>query len=229
MIEPIGLRFAGDGRLVRVSPLSARDLLARLVEANALTRHELSLFELGDAADAAEGRLVGRLRWRRGQGGARRPALPPISTRELRRVEGLVSARVLDGAWRLTSDEGRLLRGHVPGAGRVDRRRCEFVPLFGAIFEVERLRFASLCVAGRRDVLVERADRTFRLLRFEGVAAARDGRGLVLRWRDRMRLDRGWEAPIGERSEAAALRWYGVRAVVPQEGFAFLEGPSLLG
>ncbi|MDI3288748.1 hypothetical protein [Polyangium sp. 15x6] len=260
MIEPIGLGFAGDGRLVHLTALSARDLLFRLRQANGLTRHELSLFELRDATEpelrpgselpddlqnpaiATRIRLVRRLRWNRTLAplkrpdhspnephGLRFPALPFISLRELRRVEGVVAARVLDGMWKLSSDEGRISRGSVPGRGRHNRNRCDYVPLFGAIFVVERLRFASVCDAGISDVLVERADRSFRLLRFEGVAAARDGRGLVLRLRDRMRLDRAWTAPMADRSEEAVLRWYKVRAVVPQEGFTFVEGPSLLG
>ncbi|MDC3958959.1 hypothetical protein [Polyangium jinanense] len=260
MIEPIGLGFAGDGRLVHLTALSARDLLWRLRQVNGLRRHELSLFEWRDTMEpelrpgserpgdlqnpaiATRVRLVRRLRWNRTLApmerpgdrpdeprGPRHPALPFISSRELRRVEGVVAARVLDGVWKLSSEEGHMSRGMVPGRGRPDRNRCDYVLLFGAIFVVERLRFASVCDAGVSDVLVERADRSFRLLRFEGVATARDGRGLVLRLRDRMRLDRAWTAPMEDRSEEAVLRWYKVRAVVPQEGFTFVEGPSLLG
>src|SRR5512134_3154351 len=84
MIEPIGLRFAGDGRLLQLSALSARDLVRRLIETNQLTRHELSLLEWRDAEDepelrpgserlgdprdpaiATRIRLVRRLRWNR--------------------------------------------------------------------------------------------------------------------------------------------------------------------
>ncbi len=226
MLAPIGLRFAGDGRLLRLSALSARELLSRLTEANALTRHELSWFELGDADEPA--RLLPRLRWSRPHVSGARRELPGISARELRRIEGLASARVLDGSWRLSSAEGRLQRGAVPGRGRVDRRRCAYVPLFGAIFVVEPVRFAALCAGGARDVLVERVDRSFRLLRFEGVAAAAGSGGMALRLRDRMRLGRAWLAPLGDRSEHAVLRWFDVRAVVPQEGFTFAEGPALL-
>ncbi|MFT3765919.1 MAG: hypothetical protein QM820_10430 [Minicystis sp.] len=258
MIETIRIGFAGDGRLVQhLTPMSARALLSRLVEVNGLTRHELSLFELGtadgpalhrldplpgDPADpeiAAQLPLLQRLRYNRSLAPKPRashpraasrttrwPALAHIAEAELRRIEGLVSARVLDGTWRLSHGEARLGRSELPGWGRRAVERVRYLPLFGAIFVVEPLRTAALHASPGRDVIVERVDRSFQLVRFDGVATAREG-GLVLRLRDRMRLDRAWAEPLGDRSERAALRWYEVRAALPQEGFAFVEAPSL--
>jgi hypothetical protein len=113
----------------------------------------------------------------------------------------------------------------MPGRGRRAVERIAHVPLFGAFFVVEPLRASTLYTSAPRDVIVERVDRSFRWVRFEGVATARDG--LVLRLRDRMRLDRAWTEPLGDRSESAIRRWYEVRAAVPQEGFAFIEAPTM--
>ena len=104
------------------------------------------------------------------------------------------------------------------------------MPLAGAIFVVEPLRPGTVYAGGPRDLLVQLADRsTFRLVRFEGVAASRDGAGLVLKLRDRLRMDRRWAAPLGDRSDQGPLRWYAIRRALPQEGFVFTESPSLLG
>lgn len=256
MIEPIRLCFAGDGRLVRLSAMSARALLRRLVEVNRMTRHELSLFELregaapairrheplpgdpGDPAIAARIPLVERLQLSRTLAPrahdchppnrtTRWPSLPHIAPAELRRIEGLVAARVLDGQWRLSEVEARLAKGILPGRGRRRIERVTYLPLFGAILVVEPLRASTLHASSPRDVIIEHVDRSFQFVRFEGVASARDGAGLVLRLRDRMRLDRAWTVPLDDRAESAARRWYAVRAALPQEGFAFMEAPVL--
>lgn len=195
-----------------------------------------------DPAIASRIRLVRRLRWNRTleatqnpreprnkREGPRWPALPHVSSRELRRVEGVATSNVLNGVWRLSHDEGHISQGFVPGRGRVTRERCHYVLLVGAIFVIEEIRFAAVCDDSPRDVIVERVDRTLSLVRMEGVMAARDGAGLVLRFRDRLRLDRTWTVPLGARSEESILRWYKVRAVFPQEGFVFTRQPVLLG
>ena len=259
MIEPIGLRFGGDGRLFQLTALSARDLVARLIKANRLSKHELSLFELGDGGAPGPGlttmaqgdpavpavartiRMVRRLRWNRsvkprhtsgiheeGPKISRHPRLPYLSENEIRRVESVASSRVLAGAWRLSSMEACLLHGKVPGRGHGELRQVTYVSLFGGIFVVERLLAPALFNGGPRDVVVEQVNRTVRLLRFEGIATARDGGGLVLRLRDRMRLDHAWTAPLEAQGEEGARRFFGVKAVVPEEGFAFVDGPCML-
>lgn len=216
--ERPALRLHLDGRgglLPRLSPLQARQLFARLMKVNRLTRHEQALFCFDSAEEPP---LPKRLRFQR----------PPafISPLNLRRMEGLCNARILDRTWRLDLAEGRFHLGTLPGRRPGTMRRGRYVPLFGMIFEVERLSTEALFQGPPRDVLAERGDRSVALVRFEKIVIHQDS--LALSLRDRTRLDRCWFQSLSARHERDVSGWFAIRNVLPQPEFILAETPSLL-
>lgn len=233
----IRVSWRGDGKFFSLDSHTARVLVDRMARENRFTRHEWSLLDLDDApgvhtpVTSSPLRLHTRLKWVCDPSENATPERRRISTRELRRLEGLLSSRALSGRWRVCAGEGEIHRVVCPTPR--GRRYRSALGLHALLFEIESISFANVVSRQHRDFVVQRRDSSFSVVRYEGLAKSdsREGRPACLESviKNRSYLTQVDRFSHGQepRRDRDILRWFSINEVTAREGFALTCGVSL--
>ncbi|MFO0660246.1 MAG: hypothetical protein U0165_10500 [Polyangiaceae bacterium] len=232
MSSCVGLTWKGDGRLFSLTHDSVACVLSSVIDASRLGRHELSLFHVDDERESGGSRVLARALGRAGRSSELKGT--GLSNRELHRVAGLLSSNVLAGRWRVCREERKLHGSFASTAW--GRRRIDVLLLYGLAFELEPIRFTSVLDAPPGDYVIERVDRSFQVVYFEGLTpcqartareSTRNGAlptlGYSLRERGRLSKQSWFSLGASTLPPSAPLRWYTIRRTSAQEGFALLD------
>jgi len=215
MAQSIGLSFRGDGRVLALTPKTLRKAFFQFVEVNKLQYPNLRVFDAPGLTSPAKSSTVMDRLFRRADGSDD----DSFTESETRAVEREMNRLLLRHELKLSPLEGRIERTKTvaPGAG-LRWRNVSYTIRYGVIFELERLQPAALLRGGERDLCIEKADRSLRILRFLGAGADRRRKCLRLRFADRFDLKQTTSVSL---SEFDYLRLFAIRRVAAIGGFHF--------
>jgi hypothetical protein len=207
MTPPIQLSLAGDGRLIILTPQTARKAYYQFIEVNpAYTqsqRSNLAVFLYRRKCSILDGLQSAPNAY--------------LHTKDIWQIETELNYQIIENGLNLVAGEGQLLQGY-GSCGRVgkNRERVEYIIRYGLIFILEAAIVSKVISMRNIDLFWQDREFDFHYVRYCGVRSSLQHRRIELLFRDRLDLSKSWTLT---RNEFRPRQIFTISAIYPCQGF----------